>query len=529
MDEFWEQYFEGQVTNPWVTYEALLAATGRTAIPSPMSELAYSSSEGSPSPVRDIFIRAQMLRARVQCGDTVLLIPANKPGLTVADLTMDAQKRALHQCPEFWRQCTARSGGTAPDLRLFRMGVVAPALRRDRRVSDAVSDMELLGLRLMQESECRESSKTESTGGASPSRFAAVAGALAALVSVLACAVAGFLPLRALHLPSLSALPGIGTASSSSPAQHRVWYHRSRALLDAGEPANAALHIERALELEPRSSNYWATLARARQRLGKAEHEPAAKAFEMALHLDPLHEGARYFYAQLLEERGQLREARTQLSVLLAAQPARADVCWALGNVLEKEGRVLEAVQMYRTVTEGERSNSKAWLALGRTLHASGSASDATAALAHALALDPSSGHTAQAMGRALEATGQHEPALAQYKAAATLRVRDPAPLISIGSLVLARGDAAMAMQSFKAAAALDPANADTISHLVKAATVDGRLEEAEHFARQALRAAPLRAAPRRALVGVLEKQGRDADAAQERLKAATMELDEIW
>ena len=128
-----------------------------------------------------------------------------------------------------------------------------------------------------------------------------------------------------------------------------------------------------------------------------------------------------------------------------------------------------------------------------------------------------------------MEATGQHEPALAQYKAAATLRVRDPAPLISIGSLVLARGDAAMAMQSFKAAAALDPANADTISHLVKAATVDGRLEEAEHFARQALRAAPLRAAPRRALVGVLEKQGRDADAAQERLKAATMELDEIW
>ena len=533
MDEFWKEYFEGRAVNPWITYGALLTAAERPlALDTDANdiELSYSSSEASLSPVQENF-RGRKLRARVRCGDSVLLVPAHKPGLTVAGLTLDVQQRALRQCPQFWRHYMSRIGHMPDDLRLFRVGVVAPALRPNRRVSDAVSDMEMLTL--MREIDRCDPGKAESRATRHLAVCSSPACVLAVIVSVLACAVAGItgvVPLCSLHaLSGLRALMRTWSFLPPSPVQHQLWYHRSCALLDAGDPANAALLMERALKVEPRSSIYWATLARARQRLGKAGHTPAAKAFEMALHLDPLHEDARYFYAQVLEEQGQLREARTQLSLLLAAQPSRTDARWTLGSVLEKEGRVAEAVKSYSMLTEAESGNSKSWLALGRTLHASGSVSDAIAALRQALALDPIDGHAVQALGHSFETAGQHELALAQYKVAATLRVRDPAPLISMGNLMIAGGDAAKAIQSFKAAVFLDPANTDTINHLVKVATAYDRLEEAEHFARQALRAAPLHADSWRILVQVLQKQGRNMDAAQERLKAASLELDEIW
>ena len=196
MDEFWEEYFEGRAFNPWVTYKAILTTAEHAVISSPLAldtdasdmELSYSTSEASLSPVQDKS-RERKLRARVQCGDSVVLVPAHKPGLTVAGLTRDAQQRALRQCPQFWRQYMARSGHMPEDLRLFRVGVVAPALRPDRYVSDAVSDMEMLTL--MREIDRCDPGKAESRA----TRHLAVCGSpvcvLTVIVSVLACAVAG--------------------------------------------------------------------------------------------------------------------------------------------------------------------------------------------------------------------------------------------------------------------------------------------------------------------------------------------------
>ena len=199
MDEFWKEYFEGRAVNPWITYGALLTAAERPlALDTDANdmELSYSSSEASPSPVQENF-RGRKLRARVRCGDSVLLVPAHKPGLTVAGLTLDVQQRALRQCPQFWRQYMSRIGHMPDDLRLFRVGVVAPALRPNRRVSDAVSDMEML--KLMREIDRCDPGTAES--GAT--RHLAVCGshvcALAVFVSILVCVVAGVVPLCSLH------------------------------------------------------------------------------------------------------------------------------------------------------------------------------------------------------------------------------------------------------------------------------------------------------------------------------------------
>jgi tetratricopeptide (TPR) repeat protein len=67
---------------------------------------------------------------------------------------------------------------------------------------------------------------------------------------------------------------------------------RGRELLDDGNPAQAALVLERARALEPRKGSILEVLGRAYYQSGRIEH--AARRFEEALDIDPTNDYAHY-------------------------------------------------------------------------------------------------------------------------------------------------------------------------------------------------------------------------------------------
>jgi len=94
-------------------------------------------------------------------------------------------------------------------------------------------------------------------------------------------------------------------------------------MLSTGNPAQAALLLERACLLEEGKSSIWEALGRAR--FAMRWHEEASEAFKKVLEIDPSNHYAHYCFAVCLEVLGRLEEAGGHIKLALAMAPENED------------------------------------------------------------------------------------------------------------------------------------------------------------------------------------------------------------
>jgi tetratricopeptide (TPR) repeat protein len=131
-----------------------------------------------------------------------------------------------------------------------------------------------------------------------------------------------------------------GSAARTSPDSGLVQSNYAVVLLhDANDPAGAALHARRAIEIQPDAVAAYFTLGRANRRLGKPEE--AAEAFSKVAELAPRTTGgvaALRDLAEIQESRGRWGDARAAYEKLVEWRPSDASALVSLARLCDRMG-----------------------------------------------------------------------------------------------------------------------------------------------------------------------------------------------
>ncbi len=158
-------------------------------------------------------------------------------------------------------------------------------------------------------------------------------------------------------------------------------------LMDRGDFADAARHLERALEARAGAYPWQLNLGLCRLRLG--EKSGAVESFERAVKLDPSAPEAHNNLGGALLALERLAEAEAAFRRCIALAPAHSHAWNNLGNVARLAGRAREAGDAYRRATQSEPLLAIAWVNLGITLKDADHIDEAMGCFARAEALAP--------------------------------------------------------------------------------------------------------------------------------------------
>jgi Flp pilus assembly protein TadD len=154
-----------------------------------------------------------------------------------------------------------------------------------------------------------------------------------------------------------------------------------------GRPAEALPHLQRALRLDPKSSNAANFLAGALLALGRSAE--AVAQFRQATALAPRDEHLRFNLARALQAQGDRAGAIRELQRALGLNRDFADAHLELGVLLFEDGRLREAISHLLEATRLAPMSGPAHSALGGALAQAGQRDQAVIHLRQALALNP--------------------------------------------------------------------------------------------------------------------------------------------
>lgn len=198
------------------------------------------------------------------------------------------------------------------------------------------------------------------------------------------------------------------TAVVQSPNDATVRLVLGRLLLDAGETAEAARHLDLACQLDPKLSGAWYARSQAQSRLGQSEsaqrsletfqelkqQEKAALdvrnvSYDDERFMRTLAAGFHTEAAALLLRQQQPALAEAQLRQASRIAPDEPAAYELLGAMLVKSRRLPEAREVYETLVRLQPNRAGEHVNLGTLLLQLGDAAGAVAALRRALELDP--------------------------------------------------------------------------------------------------------------------------------------------
>jgi tetratricopeptide (TPR) repeat protein len=240
----------------------------------------------------------------------------------------------------------------------------------------------------------------------------------------------------------------------------------------------------------------------------QGELEPAARAYEAALALDPHRADALYLLGLVSLQQGDARRAVALFGRAVAQEPEEAGYHAALGEAHWALGQTDRALLCYWESLRLEPNNPEALCNLGSTLLGQGKIDAAIDCFRNALQLAPELAAAHNNLGRALERKGDTTAALEQFRAAARL---DPAAAeiqSNLGLLLLERNEPEEALPYCREAVRLRPSFVPARINLGNVLQVLDRLEEAGECFRAAIRLQPSSAAAHAGLAGVLEELG---------------------
>ena len=226
--------------------------------------------------------------------------------------------------------------------------------------------------------------------------------------------------------------------------------------------------------------------------LQKADLDDAVRQFRAGLTLDPNSALLHYDLGLALKLKDDLAAAVPEFERAAALDPQLPDPAYTLGVIYMQQGRFPEAVASLRRATTLQPSNGDAWALLGGVLKDSELPGEAADALLHAIALQPDQPSLHIQLAAIEAAQGKRTEAAAERKIAADL-----------SRVATNRQRASFALRSGRAL--LD----------------QGKLPEAILQLHTAAEADPTLAEPHTLLAQALERQGKAAESALEREKAA--------
>jgi Flp pilus assembly protein TadD len=193
-------------------------------------------------------------------------------------------------------------------------------------------------------------------------------------------------------------------------------------LTEAGQPAEAIPHLQRALALRPGYAVAESNLGDDLTRLGRAAE--ALPHFQRALELQPDYAEAHNNYGVALVALARTADAIAQYEAALRARPAYAAAHRNLGLALASGGRNAEAISHFESAVRLQPDFAEAELALGIALMLENRWNEAVAHFERAIELQPESANNHFMYGRALAAQGHPDQARAHLQKAKELGAR---------------------------------------------------------------------------------------------------------
>lgn len=192
------------------------------------------------------------------------------------------------------------------------------------------------------------------------------------------------------------------------------------ALVERGEPAEALVHLRRALEIEPDFVEAHYSLGSALGLLGR--YEEAERHLRRAVEIRPDSPEARFDLAGILEAQGRRAEAISELRETVRIAPRFAPARVNLGLALAKEGRLEEAVEQLEKAVALEPRSATTRANLALVLSKQSRWEEAARQLERAVELDPGLAEAHHGLGAAWLALGRPEEAIREFREALRLR-----------------------------------------------------------------------------------------------------------
>ena len=191
----------------------------------------------------------------------------------------------------------------------------------------------------------------------------------------------------AIHHQGGYALEEFRRAAQLLPKDHESHINLANALMEAGQPQEAARSYRRALKLKPNDGQAHCGLGNALMATG--EPDQALVSHQRALRLEPDSFRAHYNLANSLHNLGRLQEAEAGYRRATELEPGFAEAHYNLGNVLEDLGELASSAASFRRALEIRPGYLDAHNNLGRVLRELGQPDAAIASYRRALELDP--------------------------------------------------------------------------------------------------------------------------------------------
>lgn len=224
--------------------------------------------------------------------------------------------------------------------------------------------------------------------------------------------------------------PGVTSAPPPAPAirppravspEAEAAYRLGNRHAAAERFAEAILHYEEALRIDPAHVNAWVNLGTARFRLGDVE--AAERCWERALQVDPRSVKALGNLALLRRDRGDFDEAIRLLETARAVEPRNPEVLHQLAPLLSMAGRGREARQVAEQLVRLAPGSARAHSDLGAVLLNEQDGPAALASFERAVRLDPGLAEAWVNIGIVAEGLGDVERA--RDALARALAIRD--------------------------------------------------------------------------------------------------------
>jgi tetratricopeptide (TPR) repeat protein len=282
----------------------------------------------------------------------------------------------------------------------------------------------------------------------------------------------------------------------------------------------AAAHLRRALEIDPRRSDVRFDLLTAYRALGDSAQavgqlklledarpsdprviyvgallasdrgnlETAIGGFREALRLDPTLHGALQDLGLAFIKLGRWNDAIETFTELSKRQPDMVEVAYFYGLSLFNAGRVAEAEREARRALRLDAGAAAAHTLLGIILASRGGAdTEAGEALSQAVALDPASFDAQFYLGRVQYALRDFTSAAKSLRAAVNLNPKHPEARFFLGTTLEAAGESEMALVEYQRLVEVDPNSAIGQVGLGALQVKQGKIEEAISTLKRAL------------------------------------------
>jgi tetratricopeptide (TPR) repeat protein len=207
---------------------------------------------------------------------------------------------------------------------------------------------------------------------------------------------------------------------AKQPESDRAHYNLGQALADRQRVAEAEVHFQKALEINPKCAEAHNDLGMIFA--GRGQIDEAVAEYRKSLEIKPWYEVAHYNLGVALADSGRVEEAVAHYRKALEIKPDYAEAYLNLGLAAQGQGHVAEALANYRKALEIWPNFALAHNNVGTVLVEQGRLDEAIAQFNKALEIDPHLTTAHFNLGSGLAKCGRFDEAIACFQKALELQ-----------------------------------------------------------------------------------------------------------